>query len=35
MIEGPKIIQHISKILKEWDFNFVDALGCSRGLVIG
>jgi hypothetical protein len=33
MKKGAKFIQDLSKLLKGWEFNFVDALGHSGGLV--
>jgi hypothetical protein len=35
MTDGEKVTQYLSKLLKGWDFSFVDALGWSWGLVTG
>jgi len=35
MIDGEKVINELSRILKGWDFFFIDALGRSRGNIIG
>jgi hypothetical protein len=32
MTDGEKVINELSKILKAWDFSFIDSLGRSGGI---